>query len=252
MDVTSAQLGMPTLSPCHCGRLRAGQKGHRKGARWCGPSRGWTAGPLAGPGSWGQVRTLRGGHRAVSRGGGGLGRVHAAPSSPCGCWMSASEEGRLRASGSRLCLWGQVGSLGAGRRPVTGGSWARTMRSGVFGSGCGPGQAPPPGALGPRLWREAPLPLAFWALCPLSWAGGRGQGPERAVRMWKAPGGQGLDRRSPRVPHPRCIPGQRSPSWDCSPAGISSSLSAEAPRGARGMCVCVCAVHDGSGLCMCG
>ena len=270
LDVTFAQSGMPTLSPCHCGQLRAGQRGHRKGRRWCGPAGGWTVGAT------GRAWELGAGEDPVRRAQGSEQRWRGAwesARSPCGCWMSATGEGRLRASVSHLCLgWGR-------KAPGDWGSWPRTTRPGVCRSGCGL-----PGALGPRLWRETPLPLASqestlgwgggrgswnWALCPLSWAGGRSRGPEGAVRTWKAPGDQGLDLRSPQDPssllHPwaNAHPSGAAPQLG-SPSFLCQLRPPEAPAGVC-MCVCVCvcvcvractrvcmgAIHDGSGVCMC-
>ena len=267
LDVTFAQSGMPTLSPCHCGQLRAGQRGHRKGRRWCGPAGGWTAGAT------GRAWELGAGEDPVRRAQGSEQRWRGARESarsPCGCWMSTTGEGRLRASVSHLCL-------GRGRKaPGDWGSWPQTTRPGVCRSGCGPGQALPRGSESQAVERD-PTPSGLPGVHP---GMGRGQGerelgsvPSELGRR-KEPGPRGSCEdmegswgagAGPEKPSGSLIPapslGQRSPIWGCSSAGISQLfISAEAPRGACG-CVCVfvhactrvCmgAIHEGSGVCMC-
>lgn len=156
----------------------------------------------------------------MSRGGGGLERVHAAPSSPCGCWMSALEEGWLRASRSRLCLWGQVGSLGAGRRPVTGGSWARTMRSGVFGEWLWPRAGPAPRGSGSQAAEGGPTPSGLLGSVPSELGRRKGPGPRGSCEDVEGSSGAGAGPKEPSGPSSPLHPGPTLtqpgllPSWD--------------------------------------
>ena len=188
----------------------------------------------------------------MSRGGGGLGRVHAAPSSPCGCWMSTAEEGRLRASGSHLCLGGQVGSLGAGRHPVTGGSWARTMRSKSAGVAVALGQPCPQGlwvpGCGERLHSLWPPRSPSWVgrgqgelelgSVPSELGGRKEPGPRGSCEDVEGSWGAGAGLEKPLGP--RCIPGPTLTQPGLLPSRDLPALCQLRPPEAPGVCVCVC------------
>lgn len=148
------------LSACHCGQLRAGQRGHRKGTCWCGPSRGWTAAATGRPWELGAgedpVRRAQGSEQRWR------GARESARSPVQSLWLLDVHRGGRAASGLRVppLPGGPGGKPGGRKAPCDWGELGEDHEVQVCGSGCGPGPALPPGALGPRLWREAPLPLA--------------------------------------------------------------------------------------------
>lgn len=160
MAATSAQIGMPTLSPCHCGQLREGRGDTGWVPAGVDQARGWTVAATGRPWELGAGEDPV--RRAEGREQGWRGARESARSPFQSLWMLDVHRGGRAASGLRVppLPGGPGGKPGGRKAPCDWGELGEDHEVRVCGSGCGPGLALPPGALGPRLWREAPLPLA--------------------------------------------------------------------------------------------